>query len=258
MKNTFTAEWIRLSAKRTWLIAIPLTIVYSAILTVVMIDQAPPRAAGGVSLQALGQSGGATLAVRAAVSFTSVLILALFVGMSAGSFTRGTWRASLLQQPRRVVLAAGTFAARIAVGAVVVAVLFLAGIVTAYAMAPGKGIDTGAWLDLASWRMAAEDYLRTMCFVVGWGVFGTMIGTVTRSVPIGLGAGIVWAGPLENILGDRLSFGGQWFPGLLLRYVVAPETAVVTGITLVLRLALYAVVALVLVAVLLQRRDVTS
>lgn len=82
--------------------------------------------------------------------------------------------------------------------------------------------------------------------------------TAARSVPIGLGIGILWAGPLENILGDRLAIGGEWFPGLLLRYVVAPETAVLTGAALVLRLVLYAVIALLLVGVLLRRRDVTS
>jgi hypothetical protein len=232
--------------------------IYSAILTVVMIDTAPPRANGGVSLQALGQSGGGTLSVRTAVAFTSILILALFVGMSAGSFARGTWRASLLQQPRRLTLAAGTFAARIALSAVVVVVLFVAGVVTAYLMAPGKGIDTGSWLDGTSLQMAGEDYLRSMTFIVGWALLGTLLGIATRSVPIGLGIGILWAGPLENILGDRLAIGGEWFPGLLLRYVVAPETAVVTGTALVLRLVLYAVIALLLVGVLLRRRDVTN
>lgn len=258
MTNAFVAEWIRLSSKRTWLIAIPLTVVYSAVLTIVMIDNAPPRAPAGLSLQALGESGGGTLAVRTSISFTSVLILALFVGMSAGSFTRGTWRASLLQHPRRLTLATATFAARVAISAVVVAVLFVAGVVTAYVVAPGKGIDTGSWLDGTSLQMAGEDFLRTMAFVVGWGVLGTMIGTVTRSVPIGLGAGIVWAGPIENILGDRITAAGHWFPGLLLRYVVAPETATVTGATLVLRLLLYAVAAVLVVGVLLRRRDVTS
>lgn len=258
LKNTFVAEWIRLSTKRTWLIAIPFTILYSAILTVVMIDTAPVRANGGVSLQALGQSGGGTLAVRTAVAFTSVLILALFVGMSAGSFARGTWRASLLQQPRRLTLAAGTFGARIAISAVVVVVLFLAGLITAYLVAPGQGVDTGSWLDATSLRMAGEDYLRTMGFIAGWAVLGTLLGIVTRSVPIGLGIGILWAGPIENVLGDRLSLGGEWFPGLLLRYVVAPETATVTGAALALRLVLYAAAALLVVAVLLRHRDVSS
>lgn len=257
--RSFVSEWIRLSTKRTWLIAIPLTIVYSAVLTIVMIDNAPQRAVGGgLSLQALGASGGATLSVRTAVSFTSILVLALFVGMSAGAFTRGTWRSSLLQQPRRLTLAAGNFAARIAISAVVVVVLFLAGVVTAYLVAQGKGIDTGSWLDGTSLRIAAEDYLRTMAFIIGWALLGTLIGTATRSVSIGLGAGIVWAGPIENILGDRLSFGSHWFPGLLLRYVVAPETATVTGVSLVLRLVLYAAIALLIIGALLRRRDVTS
>lgn len=258
MKWSFVAEWIRLSSKRTWLIAIPFTIVYSAVLTVVMIDTAPARARTGISLEALGHAGGGTLAVRTSVSFTSVLILALFVGMSAGSFARGTWRASLLQQPKRLTLAAGTFAARSALSAVIVVVLFVAGLVTAYIVASGKAIDTGSWLDGTSLRMAGEDFLRTMAFVVGWGVLGTIVGIVTRSVAVGLGVGILWAGPIENVLGDRLTLGSHWFPGLLLRYVVAPETSTVSDTALTLRLVLYAVVAVLIVGVLLRRRDVSS
>lgn len=258
LARAFVAEWIRLSSKRIWLIALSATVVYSAVLTVVMINTAPQRAPAGISIQALGESGGGTLAVRTAAAFTSVLILAVFVGMSAGSFARGTWRASLLQQPRRLTLAVGTFGARIAIGAVIVAVLFVAGMVTAYVVAPGQGIDTGSWLDDTSLRMAVDDFLGVMVFVIGWALLGTLIGILTRSVAVGLGVGILWAGPIENVLGDNLTFGSHWFPGLLLRYAVAPETATVTGATLALRLALYAVVGVLLVGVILRRRDVSS
>lgn len=258
INRAFVAEWIRLSSKRTWLIAIPFTIVYSAVLTIVMIDTAPARARSGISLQTLGEAGGGTIAVRTAAAFTSVLVLALFVGMSAGSFARGTWRASLLQQPRRLTLAAGTFAARAALSAVIVAILFVAGLVTAYIVAPSKGIDTGSWLDGTSLRMAGEDFLRVMVFVIGWGVLGTLIGIATRSVAVGLGVGILWAGPIENVLGDQLAFGRHFFPGLLLRYVVAPETSTVSNTALTLRLVLYAVVGVLAVGILLRRRDVSS
>jgi hypothetical protein len=247
-----------LSSKRIWLISIAATIVYSAVLTVVMINTAPERAPAGLSIRSLGESGGGTLAVRTAASFTSVLVLAVFVGMSAGSFARGTWRASLLQQPRRLTLAVGTFAARIAISAVIVAVLFAAGLITAYIVAPGQGIDTGSWLDASSLGTAVDDYLRVLLFVVGWALLGTLIGIVTRSVAVGLGIGILWAGPIENILGDNLSLGSHWFPGLLLRYVVAPETATVTGAALVFRLALYAVIGVLAVGVVLRRRDVSN
>ncbi|WP_446664298.1 hypothetical protein [Flexivirga sp. B27] len=256
--RAFVAEWIRLSSKRIWLITLASTIVYSAVLTVVMINTAPERAPAGLSLQALGEAGGGTLAVRTASAFTSVLILAVFVGMSAGSFARGTWRASLLQQARRLTLAVGTFGARMAVGAIIVAVLFGAGLVTSYLVAPGQDIDTGSWLSGQSLGIAADDYLRVMAFVVGWGLLGTLIGILTRSVAVGLGVGILWAGPIENLLGDNLSFGANWFPGLLLRYVVAPESAPVDGDIVVVRLVTYALVGLALVGLILHRRDVSN
>lgn len=258
MARAFIAEWIRLSSKRIWLISVAATVAYSAVLTVVMINTAPQRAPAGLSVEALGQSGGGTLAVRTAAAFTSVLILAVFVGMSAGSFARGTWRASLLQQPRRLTLAAGTFGARMAVSAIIVAALFVSGMVTAYVVAPGQGIDTGSWLNGDSLRMMADDYFRVMVFVIGWALFGTLIGILTRSVAIGLGAAILWAGPIENLLGDNLSFGANWFPGLLLRYVVAPESAPVDGDIVVVRLVAYAVIGILVVGSMLRRRDVSS
>lgn len=258
MGRAFMAEWIRLSSKRIWLIALSSTIVYSAVLTVVMINTAPQRARAGLSIEALNQSGGGTLAVRTAVSFTSVLILAVFVGMSAGSFARGTWRASLLQQPRRLTLAAGTFVARMAISAIIVAALFVSGMVTAYIVAPGKNIDTSTWLNGDSLGTMADDYFRVMIFVVGWALFGTLIGILTRSVAIGLGAAILWAGPIENLLGDNLSFGANWFPGLLLRYVVAPESAPVDGDIVTVRLIAYAIVGILVVGLILRRRDVSS
>ncbi|NNG39534.1 hypothetical protein HJ588_09655 [Flexivirga sp. ID2601S] len=259
MKRAFVAEWTRLARPRTWLIAIPFTILYSAVLTVVMITTAPQRSfSGGVSIDALSQSGGGTLAVTAAVAFTSVLLLAVFVGMSAGAFSRGTWRASLLHHPGRMSLATGTFVARIAISAVIIVVLFAAGLGTAYIVGPGQGVDTSSWLDAQSLRTAGEDMLRVLVFVTGWGLLGTLVGIATRSVPIGLGAAILWAGPIEHVLGENLSIGRDFFPGLLLQYVVAGDNAAVSGGALALRLAVYGVVAAGACALLVSRRDVSS
>jgi ABC-2 type transport system permease protein len=89
-------------------------------------------------------------------------------------------------------------------------------------------------------------------------VFATMIGVLARSVPIGVGVALVWSGPIENIVGDSWSGAEQWFPGLLLRSVVAPgSTTTSTGRALV-TLGLYAVAAIGVTAVALRRRDVTS
>lgn len=49
---------------------------------------------------------------------------------------------------------------------------------------------------------------------------GTALGWLTRSIPVCLGIGVLWAGPIENAIGEDIAFGRRWFPGLMLRYLV--------------------------------------
>lgn len=257
--GAFVAEWSRFGQRRVWLPALVTTILYAAIVTFALIATAQDRGPG-VTISALSQAGGGTLAPSTAAAFSSVLLLALFVGMSAGAFAKGTWRAALLHHPGRFSLAIGTFAARIAGLAVIVAVLFGVGWLTATLVASGQGVDTSAWMTGESWRIAGEDFLRVFGFGVGWALLGTAVGMATRSVPVGLAVAVLWAGPVENLLGDSFEFGQRWFPGLLLRYVVAPDSGQISlsGAELYGTLAAYGVVLLGVIAFLVGRRDVSS
>ncbi|MDE9367826.1 hypothetical protein PZ938_19585 [Luteipulveratus sp. YIM 133132] len=257
--GAFLAEWTRLGQRRVWLPAIATTVLYAAVVTFALIATAQDRGPG-VTISALSQSGGGTLAPSSAARFASVLLLAVFVGLSAGAFSKGTWRAALLHHPGRFGLAVGTFLARIAGLAVIVALLFVVGWATAAVVGPSQGVDTSAWTDAASWQSAAEDFLRVLGFGVGWALLGTAVGMATRSVPVGLAVAVLWAGPIENVLGDSFAFGQRWFPGLLLRYVVAPDSLGISlsNAELYGTLAAYGVVLLGVIAFLVGRRDVTS
>ncbi|GAB3583849.1 hypothetical protein [Calidifontibacter terrae] len=257
--NAFLAELTRLGRRRIWLPALLTTVVYAVVVTWILFATAPDHGPG-VSIAALSQAGGGTLAPVTASAFSAVLLLALFVGMSANAFSRGTWRAALLHHPGRFSLATGTFAARVVGLAVLVVTLFVAGWATATLVASSQGVDTTAWFTADSWRTAGEDMVRVFGFGVGWALFGTAIGMITRSVPVGLAAAVLWAGPIENLLGDTFSFGQRWFPGLLLRYVVSPSSLQInlSDGALYGTLAVYAVVLLGVIALLVGRRDVTS
>lgn len=253
------AEWMRLARRRTLPWMVGLTVVYAVVITAVLIDTAPALpGSGAISIRALAAAGGGILAVVSGVAFASVLLLAVFVGLSAGTISRGTWRAALLHQPRRWSLAAGTFAAQLALIALLAAVLLLVGLASAYIIAPSRGVDTSAWMSASSWRIAGEDYLRMILFAAGWGLLGTMIGVLTRSVPIGLGLGILWAGPVENLLGQQVSFLRHWSPGLVLRDMLIPDAAVVPEPRAALTLVGYGLVVVAVLAVVLRRRDVTG
>ncbi|WP_050670014.1 hypothetical protein [Luteipulveratus halotolerans] len=256
--GAFLAEWSRFGQRRVWLPALVTTVLYAAGVTFALIATAQDR--GPFSIQSLSQAGGGTAAPARAASFSSVLLLALFVGMAANAFAKGTWRAALLHHPGRFSLAVGTFAARVAGLAVIVAVLFGVGWLTATLVASGQGVDTSAWMSGESWRIAGEDFLRVLGFGIGWALLGTAIGMATRSVPVGLAAAVLWAGPIENLLGDSFEFGQRWFPGLLLRYVVAPDSLTIklSDVELYGTLAAYGAVLLGVIAFLVGRRDVSS
>ena len=85
-----------------------------------------------------------------------------------------------------------------------------------------------------------------------------MVGVLARSVPIGVGAALVWLGPIENIIGDSWDPGPRWFPGLLLRAVISPGSTGVSTARALATLAVYAAVAIAVTATALRRRDVTS
>jgi hypothetical protein len=93
----------------------------------------------------------------------------------------------------------------------------------------------------------------------GWAVLGTTIGIVCRSTPIALGVGVLWFGPIENILADSQDIALRWFPGQVLRAIVAPGSPGLpeTGAALVTAAA-YLAVCLAVVGVTLARRDVTA
>jgi hypothetical protein len=215
----------------------------------------PDRA---ISIPALEQAGGGTALFAQTAGFMSAFLTAVLVATVASEFTRGTFRTMLLQQPRRARLLAGKVAALVAFMAVAAAVAEALGWVTSRVMAPGQGIDPAAWTTMDALVAGLEDFGRAALFLTGMAAFATMVGVLARSVPIGVGAALVWLGPIENIIGDSWDPGPRWFPGLLLRAVISPgSTGVSTGRALA-TLAVYAIVAVVVTVAALGRRDVTS
>lgn len=211
-----------------------------------------------LTIPALADAGGGTAVFAQTAGFMSAFLLAALVATVAGEFTRGTFRTMLLQNPHRFRVLAGKMTA--VVGFTAVAALLAEGLswVTARVLAPGQGIDTARWVTMDAFGAGLEDYGRAVLYVVGTAVIATMVGVLARSVPIGVGAALVWAGPIENIVGDGWSLGPDVFPGLLLRAVISPgSTGVATGQALA-TLTAYTMVAAAIVAFALRRRDVTN
>lgn len=268
MITAFRSELVLLNHTRMWLTASLVTIAFTVVATAILILTTEPAIGGpnlpgtgeGMPLELLLGPGGATAAVSWAIfGFGFVLLLAAFTSRIGNEFARGTFRTALLHSPNRWSLIAGKAAALMAIAVTLIVIGFAAGGLTAALTAPGQGIDTTGWFGAEAARQTGTDLVRTVGWAFGWGLIATTLAVLIRSVPVAIGAGIMWFGPIENVIGEGQAFAQRWFPGLLLQQIVSPEagSAVSTG-TAAATLAVYGLVLAATIAVVFRRLDVTS
>ncbi len=263
MIAAFRSEFLLLNRFRMWAIAGLVTVVFSVAATALLVSTAVPAAkvdGDAIPLEQLSGPGGATAAVSwAAFGFGFILLLIAFTSRIGNEFTRGTFRAALLHHPNRWSLIGGKMAALMVVTVALVVVGLATGAVTSAIVAPGQDIDTAGWFGAEAIGDTMIDFARMVGWAFGWALIGTTLAVLVRSVPIALGAGVFWFGPIENVVGEGQEFAQRWFPGQLLQLVVSPNSvdAVSTG-TAVATLAAYGLAIVATVAVFFKRRDVTS
>lgn len=257
-RRSTEAEWHRLARRRPTMRAVVGASALATLLTWAVLATAEAGSAPGSSVGALQASDGLVLPGSLAASYLFMLLLATFAAMAAGGYARGTTRAALLRQPGRLALFAGELTARLAYVVLVLVAALLVTIGVSFALAPAYGIDTSAWLSADGLAAVAETAGRLALFAAGWALLGSLLGVLTRSVVAALGIGLLWAGPFENIVGDQIDAGPRFFPGLLLRGELTPSSTSVDQVQVFATLGLYAVLALVVTAVVVRRRDVTT
>jgi ABC-2 type transport system permease protein len=149
-------------------------------------------------------------------------------------------------------------AALLAFAAVVLALAEILTVAVSTVIAPTQDISTASWFSVDGLGHAAGDYATALLGVAAWASLGMALAIFVRSIPIALGIGIVWIGPLEHLLMDAWTSADQWFPGLLLEALVAGGTAAVSFTRALALIALYVVAAAGAAAVVFARRDVTA
>jgi hypothetical protein len=260
--NAFRSEWILLNRKQLWLVLGAITTLYTVVATALAIATAEPRrqqSEDGLALEALVGAGGATTAVIFSIAFAFLLVFVTFAASTGNEFTRGTLRTALTFQSHRVSLMAGKLAARVLVAAIVMAGALVIGSITAAVVAPAQDVSTDGWFGLSALGEAVEDYLRAVVFVAGFAVIGTTIAVLLRWTPIALGVGLLWFGPIENVIGEGQDWAERWFPGMVLSSIVRPETpdAVATPAALA-TLGAYTAICAAVIAIVMSRRDATG
>ena len=261
MIRSFNAELLKLRRRRVAVAATITAIAFAVIASLTVFLSATQTGGGpdrGATVASLSDAGGATQAFATGASFIGILVLVLFIANVAGEFSQGTFRTLLMRQPRRIGLLAGKMAALLAFTAGVLALAELLTVVVSLAIAPSQDVATDSWFTFAGLGDAAADYGTAMLGVCAWGSLGMALAIFVRSIPVALGIGIVWSGPLEHLTQDAWTAAGEWFPGLLLESLAAGGTDEVSFARALALVAIYVVVAVTAAAVVFARRDVTS
>lgn len=260
MTAAIRAELVKLCRARLLLATAAMAVVFavgSAVAGLLTAEPAGPGGDGG-SLEAYAGADGATLAFMSAAGFAGSFLLALFAGAIGVEFSRGTLRTLLMQQPGRLRLVAGKLIALLAFFAVAVAASMAVSWLASVLLAPAQDVPTGQWVSHAGLSAVLNDYAMLMLSVVGWALLGTALGVLVPSLPVALGIGIFWAGPVEQVFGEAWEPAARWFPGLLLESLLDPEPGGPSTARAVGLLAIYCLAAVVASALALRRRDVTS
>jgi len=255
------AELVKVRRRRVLIVTAVTTLAFSIGSTAIVLASAgsgESPTGRGVSVASLSDAGGGTEIFTTAVSFAGTFLFVVFVGAVAVEFSRGTFRTMLLYEPRRLRLLAGKMAGLLGFAALVLAAAEALTWITALLLAPSWDVATGEWTSAAALGAALSDYASVLFWVTGYALLGMTLAVLVRSVPIALGIGIAWAGPVEHILQDASSAVNSWFPGLLLEAFVAGGTNDVSASRALLTVTVYVVIAAAVGAVSFARRDVTA
>jgi len=268
--TAFRSELLLLNRFRMWAVAGLVTVTFTATATTLLVTTARPAARRGelgqpgsdegLPLELLDGPGGATAAASwATFGFGFLILLVAFTSRIGNEFARGTFRTALLHHPNRWSLIGGKIGALMVVTATFVVVGLATGAVTSAIVAPGQDIDTTGWFGADAIEHTLIDVVRTIGWAFGWALIATTLAVLVRSVPIALAVGVLWFGPIENVLGDGQEFAVRWFPGLLLQHVVAPDSGgIVSTGAAVTTLMVYGLAMTAVVVVFFKRLDVTS
>jgi ABC-2 type transport system permease protein len=255
------AELVKLRRRRVLIVTAVTTLIFSvgsAAIIVASAERSGNPRARGVTFASLADAGGGTEVFTTAVSFAGTFLFVVFVGAVAVEFSRGTFRTMLLHEPRRLRVLSGKMAGMLLFAAVILAAAEVLTWLAARLMAPSRDIATGDWISSAALGDALADYGSVLLWVAGYAMLGMTVAVLVRSVPLALGIGIAWAGPVEHILQDAWSPAERVFPGLLLEAFVAGGTTEVSASQALLSVALYVTLASAIAALTFARRDITA
>jgi ABC-type transport system involved in multi-copper enzyme maturation permease subunit len=258
MRRVVASEWVKLSRKGMLaaLGGVILVTILGAIITILTVSSitSTKRSGGGpfggrtsISFAQMDSSHGLADALGNAGTLLGVIIMGVVAASVAGEFSAGTLRNLLVREPRRAKLLLGKLlglASAIAL-AVIVAAAFA--VMAAVIAASSKGVPIHAWGSGSGIGAALGAVVELVVATMGWGVLGAILAIVV---------GVVYALPLESIIGAISNSVSRWLPGKLLAALAAGGNSTASLTAASWTIAIYAIVAIGLAVTLFTRRDV--
>ncbi|MDQ3639948.1 MAG: hypothetical protein M3450_00410 [Actinomycetota bacterium] len=260
MINAFRAEWVRLLRARTLLaVAVPLAF-FPALLTVLTFAAGTGTPGPGshltVSLSDLTASDGYLVGIDPAATVIGVVVLVFSAVSTGADYSHGTVRNLLVRGPRRTLLLTGRLLAMMAFTAGGLLLSVTAAVAAAWAASAGYGVSTGAWT--AVFTESATSWVALVVASIAWGTVGAALGTVLRSVAAAVAVGVVWFLPVESSLSAVWDGSGRWLPGAVFDAVAGQGSDALSLTAAVALGTVYAAIAYVGAAWLLNSRDVLA
>jgi ABC-2 type transport system permease protein len=267
MRRIVASEWVKLRRKGMLaaLGGVVLVTILGAIITILTVSStASTKGSGGgpfggktsINFSQIASSHGLADALGNAGTLLGVIIMGVVAASVAGEFSTGTLRNLLVREPRRAKLLLGKLlglASAIAF-AVIVAAVFA--VVAAVIAASSKGIPVHEWASASGIGAALGAVAELVVATLGWGVLGATLAIAFRSPVVAVVVGVVYALPLESIIGAISNSVSRWLPGKLLAALAAGGNSTASLIAASWTIAVYAIVAIGFAVTLFTRRDV--
>lgn len=188
------------------------------------------------TLEQLASPSGLALALGSTITMVGMVVMAVNASAVAADYSTGMIRNLAVRQPNRVRLLSGKTLA-LAIATLIVTILIVATTIGAAMVFAPAEVDTGQWFTGSGLRALTETSANYYIALLGWGVFGQVVATLSRSSVVALATGVMVAIPLDLVLTDTVDNARPWLPGQLLQAVArggtrhleyAPSLATVT------------------------------
>jgi ABC-type transport system involved in multi-copper enzyme maturation permease subunit len=259
MWGAFTSEWVKLRRRSMLAWGFGAGLFFPLLATILTIERASrngPFDRGHLPIAVLELPTGLVHGVTDVSSLIGVVSLCLFAAAFSIEYSQGTLRNLLVREPRRGQFLAGKFAAMVSFILIVVIVSIGISVVVAFALAPGKGIATGAWTSSTGLNDLFQAVFHAWLAASFYGVFGAALGILLRSPAVSIPVAVIYFLPIEAIIvGAVWSGGNDWLPAHLVDALAHGGNGDSTYYHALLMLAIYSIVIATGIVTLFKQRD---